>query len=137
MPDVINLAPREAKIVQDYIPLLQQMGLDIESFGENAFVVKAVPAMLPDLDPMTLIRDIIDDDAGRERSPHLHERKDRLLAMMACRGAVKAKHALSPAEAAALCQAMDKSAFVATCPHGRPTYVSILTKELERMFKRK
>lgn len=137
IPDVINLAAREAQIVMDYLPLLQEMGLDIELFGENSFVIKAIPAMTPDLNPAALIRDIIDDDAGREHSAYLHERKDRLMAVMACRGAVKAKHTLSSAEAAALCQAMDQTPFAATCPHGRPTYVPISVKELERMFKRK
>ena len=137
LPDVIQLAAREAQIIMDYIPLLQEMGIDIEPFGENAFVVKAIPAMTPDLDSASLIRDIIDDDAGREHSSHLHARKDRLLAVLACRGAVKAKHALSSEEAAALCQSMDKTAFAATCPHGRPTVVPLSIKELERMFKRR
>jgi DNA mismatch repair protein MutL len=62
--------------------------------------------------------------------------KDRLLAVMACRGAVKAHHVLSPTEAGALCRDMDRTPFAATCPHGRPTYVLLSKRDLERMFKR-
>ena len=137
MPDMITLTDRDLELVGDYFALLHELGIQIERFGENALVVKSVPAMLPDLDPIALIRDIIDNALGMEHSPHLQEKKDRLLAVLACRGAVKARHALSESEVTALCRDLDKTAFAATCPHGRPTYVSISQKDLERMFKRR
>ncbi|MDD5170049.1 MAG: hypothetical protein PHN75_14620, partial [Syntrophales bacterium] len=137
LPDVITLSPQEFVILTDYMNLFQEMGLDIEPFGENTIIIKAIPAMLPDLDPPAMIRDIIDDAAGMEHSPHLQEKRDRLLAVLACRGAVKANHTLSPSEVTALCRELDKTAFAATCPHGRPTYIPISRKELERMFKRR
>ena len=56
---------------------------------------------------------------------------------MACRGAVKANQSLGPAEVAALCADLDRTPFSATCPHGRPVYVVLDRKELEKMFKRR
>ncbi len=137
IPDMIKLAPREFELMMDYIDLLRGVGIEAEPFGDNTLAIKAVPAILPDLDPLALIRDIIDDAAGMEHSPHLQGKRDRLMAVLACRGAVKANHDLSPSEVTALCRDLDNTSFAATCPHGRPTHVPISKKDLERMFKRK
>ncbi|MDQ5984639.1 MAG: DNA mismatch repair protein MutL [Syntrophus sp. SKADARSKE-3] len=137
MPEVMTLGARECDLITEFLPVFREVGLDVESFGDHSFIIKAVPAMIPDLDPVAMIRDIIDDSMGMDRSPHLNEKKDRLLAILSCRGAVKANHSLSPKEASALCRDMDETPFSATCPHGRPTYVAISRKELEKMFKRR
>jgi DNA mismatch repair protein MutL len=137
LPEVMTLGARECDLIMGYLDIFREVGLDVEPFGDHSFVVKAVPAMVPDLEPVAMIRDIIDDSAGMVHSPHIHKKEDRLLAVLACRGAVKANHGLSPAEAAALCGDMDRTPFAATCPHGRPTYVAISRKDLERMFKRR
>ncbi len=135
MPEVLTLTPGECKTILACLPLLDDMGLHLEPFGENTIIVKTIPALLPDLDPAGLIRDLL-DQADTDTPTRLDTKKDHLLAVMACRGAVKAHHDLSPAEAGALCREMDRTPFAATCPHGRPTYVLISKRDLERMFKR-
>jgi len=137
MPEIVNLTERDYEVISGYLDLFRDMGLEMEPFGDNTLIVKAIPAMLPDLDPRALIRDILDDAAGMEHSPHLQKEKDGLMALLACRGAVKANHPLSLPEVAALCRDLDQTPFASTCPHGRPTYVPISRKELDRLFKRK
>jgi len=135
MPEIHTLAPDHYETILACRPLLDDMGLHLEPFGDNTVIVKTIPALLPDLDPAGLIRDLV-DQAETDTASCLDTMKDRLLAVMACRGAVKAHHVLSPTEAGALCRDMDRTPFAATCPHGRPTYVLLSKRDLERMFKR-
>jgi len=67
----------------------------------------------------------------------LQGRQDEIVRLLACRGAVKANQSLSPAEVAALCADLDRTPFSSTCPHGRPVYVVLDLKELEKMFRRR
>jgi DNA mismatch repair protein MutL len=67
----------------------------------------------------------------------LEERQEKIFALLACKGAVKANQRLSEAEVALLCRDLDATRFSYTCPHGRPVYISFNLRDIERMFKRK
>jgi DNA mismatch repair protein MutL len=66
----------------------------------------------------------------------LEERKEKMFALLACKGAVKANQKLSESEVAMLCRDLDATLFSSTCPHGRPVFISFTIRDMERMFKR-
>ncbi len=109
----------------------------MEGYGENTVVVKEIPAFLTGCNLEELISDIVDEIGDTGKSHHLDEIRDKILTLMACKGAVKASSVLTDSEVAALCRDLDAIPFAATCPHGRPLYTVIGLRDLERMFRRR
>ncbi|PKN17077.1 MAG: hypothetical protein CVU71_17430 [Deltaproteobacteria bacterium HGW-Deltaproteobacteria-6] len=137
MPEVVSVTPAQISLFEGALPLLSGIGLELEIFGRDAIVVKAMPACLPHVPPGDIISDLADQLGDGQASPSLVERKEKILASLACRAAIKANSVLSPEEVAALCRDLEATPFNATCPHGRPISVQFSLYEIERMFKRK
>jgi DNA mismatch repair protein MutL len=137
MPEVVSLTPGQVTLFSGYIEFLQEIGMEVEIFGRDAIVVKAFPAILPQIQPRELISDIADQLADQTQMPSLQEKKEKILAALACRAAIKANHVLSAEEVAALCRDLEETPFNLTCPHGRPISINFALGEIERMFKRK
>ena len=89
------------------------------------------------MDIRDLIMDLLDSFSDSDRLLGLKDRQDKIFRLLACKAAVKANHALTQPEAAALCRDLDETPFAATCPHGRPVYITLGLGELEKRFKRR
>ncbi len=137
IPEVVSLAPAQVALLEDAIPLLSDIGLELEIFGRDTVVVKAMPVSVQHVPAGDIISDLADQLSDGQSSPSLVERKEKILASLACRAAIKANATLSPEEVEALCRDLEATPFNATCPHGRPIRVQFSLTEIERMFKRK
>ena len=111
--------------------------MEVEPFGGDSVVVKALPAFLPQLEAQELIRDLISDCGEPDHALALNEKREKIFTVLACRGAVKANRRMTGPEVAALCRDLDAIRHGLTCPHGRPIAVSISVVDLEKMFKRR
>jgi len=137
MPEIVNLTPGQITLFTGYIEFLQELGLEIEIFGRDAIVVKALPEILSQIQAREIISDIADQLGDQNQMPSLQEKKEKILASLACRAAIKANSILSSDEVAALCRDLEETPFNLTCPHGRPITINFSLNEIERMFKRK
>ncbi|MGZ3606352.1 MAG: DNA mismatch repair endonuclease MutL [Syntrophales bacterium] len=137
IPEVANLSTGEFAVIMESIKVLEDMGVEVESFGEKTVILKSVPAMLSHVEPKGLLLEILEQLSNAERPIGLEERQEKLFALLACKGAVKANQKLAEAEVMRLCSDLDATQFSATCPHGRPVYVSFGLRDIEKMFKRK
>jgi len=137
MPEVVSLSPAQIGLFENAIEMLNGLGLDVEIFGRDAVVVKSLPVSLPEISPRDMILDLADQLADQQTAPSLVERREKILASLACRAAIKANAPLSAEEVSALCRDLEKTPFNATCPHGRPVSVKFSLYEIERLFKRK
>ena len=137
LPEVVSLPPRDLSFLTESIPILEEAGMEVEPFGGDSVVVKAVPAFLSDAEARTLILDLLADCVEADRNLPLLERREKIFTALACRGAVKANRELTGPEVDSLCRDLDALPHAATCPHGRPLAVSISVAELEKMFKRR
>ncbi|MFZ3055262.1 MAG: hypothetical protein WA098_00750, partial [Smithella sp.] len=137
IPEIINLTPAQITLFSDYIDFLREIGLEIEIFGRDTIAVKAVPATLAQVKISEMISDIADQLSDQNRMPSLQEKREKILASLACRAAIKANRVLSNEEIAALCRELEATPFNLTCPHGRPITINFSLSEIERMFKRK
>ncbi len=137
LPEVVSLSPGQIALFAGYIDFMQEIGMDVEIFGRDALIVKALPAILPQIQPRELISDIADQLGDQNQMPSLQEKKEKILAALACRSAIKANHVLSSEEVAALCRDLEETPYNLTCPHGRPISISFPLSEIERLFKRK
>ncbi len=137
MPEVVSLSPAQIELFSGCIDFLSQIGLEIEIFGRDAIIVKALPAILSSIQPRELVYDIVDQLGEQNRASSLLEKKEKIFAALACRAAIKANSSLSSEEVEALCRDLTATPFNLTCPHGRPISIKFSLSEIERMFKRK
>ncbi len=137
MPEIVNLPPGQITLFSDYLDFLRQIGLEVEIFGRDAIAVKAVPATLSEVKISEMISDIADQLGDQNQAPSLQEKREKILASLACKAAIKANRFLSHEEVAALCRELEAAPFNLTCPHGRPITINFSLNEIERMFKRK
>ena len=115
---------------------MAHMGLVVESFGTDAVIVREVPALLSGTDVAKLIQDITDTIKTFGQAFSLQDKIQKICATMACHGSVRAGRALTIDEMNALLRAMEECDTSGQCIHGRPTYIKLTYKDLEKRFGR-
>ncbi|MFM1988305.1 MAG: mismatch repair MutL family protein [Pseudomonadota bacterium] len=136
IPPVFRADAHEAVASVEARDALLALGLDLDPDGEGAIAIRAVPAALAHGDPVALARSVLAELAEHGASRVLAERRDALLATMACHAAVRANQTLSLAQMNALLRDMETTAGADQCNHGRPTWVQLPMAELDRWFLR-
>jgi DNA mismatch repair protein MutL len=137
LPAVVELPEADARRLVVRAEDLARLGLEIESFGPGAVLVRALPADLGAPEPAPLIRDIADELAELDETMALSARLDAVIARMACHGSIRAGRRLGQAEMDALLRQMEATPRAATCSHGRPTFLRLSKAEIETMFGRR
>lgn len=137
IPIHFDLKPSEAEILKNYLKDLRDFGLEIDFFGGQTFMVRAMPSLFSGKVSIDqLVHDFVGDILEKGQLTSLKDCVGDLLASMACHGAIRANHRLSHEEMQALLKELDAYAFTSYCPHGRPVAVDVGQMELERWFKR-
>jgi DNA mismatch repair protein MutL len=137
LPAVIDLPEADAARLERAAGDLAALGLELETFGPGAILVRAMPAVLGAPDPQALIRDIADELAESGEQVSLAQRLDAVVARMACHGSIRAGRRMQLAEMDALLRQMEVTPRAATCSHGRPTFIKLSRAEIERLFGRR
>ena len=137
LPEVVELEETACDALEDEIADLARFGLAIERFGPGAMLVRAVPSALGKSDVQALVRDVADDLAKNGDALLLGEKRDLVLATMACHGSVRAGRSLNVAEMNALLREMERTPRSGQCNHGRPTWVKLAHQDIEKLFGRK
>ena len=136
IPATLRASRLEAAVVEDNEELLRQLGFELAVLGPEALVVRSVPAPLQDADPAELARDVLGEIGEYGATRVLQERREELLAGMACHAAVRANRILTLPEMNALLREMEVTDRSGQCNHGRPTWTQISMTELDRLFQR-
>lgn len=136
-PAIIELSVADAEIISEYIPTLNELGFEIESFGVNTCKVTTVPELFKDRNIRALFTEAIEDIRTKGTISDIDSRTKKMLAYLACRSAIMAGEPLNQEQARQLVEDLDKTPNAYTCPHGRPTRVHIPITHIHRLFKRK
>ena len=136
-PAVVDLPPSDAARLLARAEDLAQLGLEIESFGPGAILVRAFPAALGAPEPGPLLRDLADEFAEMEEATALDARLDAVISRLACHGSIRAGRRLTQPEMDHLLRQMEATPRAATCSHGRPTFLKFSKAEIERLFGRR
>lgn len=137
MPLEVQLTAEEVKTIEENREIFDGLGFEIENFGGNSFVVNAIPTSLVKENLEEVICGVLDDIAEMKGPSNMQGKIEQILTYMSCRSAIKFGQRLSMLEIEALIEQMDTLKRPFTCPHGRPTIVSLSLDELNKMFGRK
>jgi DNA mismatch repair protein MutL len=136
LPLTADLDPAQSEAVQARLDDLATLGFEIEPFGEHAFLVRAVPALLGHDDPRLLLEDLADGLAAVGSHSSAAEALETVLGRIACHSVIRVGRSLTAGEVAQLLTDLDALTFGSNCPHGRPVSVEFSRGQIERMFGR-
>ncbi|MGE3769697.1 MAG: DNA mismatch repair endonuclease MutL [Bdellovibrionales bacterium] len=136
LPEVVELDPSStAKLLQS-TPLLVQLGLEIEEFGQGAVLVRAVPALLMKASIKNMLVDLAARLDEEDSARGLQDRMEDICSTLACHNSVRAGRILNTEEMNALLRQMEATPFSGQCNHGRPTFVKLKLDDIEKLFSR-
>jgi DNA mismatch repair protein MutL len=137
IPEIVDLEREEVTRLMARQADLALMGLGIEAFGPTSVLVRDIPALLGDCDIAGLVRDLVDDLTEHGELLALKERVAEICGDHACRHSVRAGRRLTADEMNALLRQMEATPHSGQCNHGRPTYVELKLKDIEKLFGRR
>ncbi len=132
-PDHLKLTELQSQEAKAKTSLLEEMGFSFSFLGDRDLVVREVPVFFhqPELEDTFLA--LLDTDISTLNSM---EETVHKLATKACKASVKQGDVLSSNEIEALYHELSRCEYPLTCPHGRPTLISVTKKDLEKLFYR-
>jgi len=136
VPLTLHVSLSEAEIVENRQAEMARLGLKLERLGHEQIRVREVPALLKQADIENLVRDVISDYMEHGQSQQVEQRRNDLLATMACHGSVRANRQLSSEEMNALLRDIEQTERSGQCNHGRPTWKQLSLQQLDGLFLR-
>jgi DNA mismatch repair protein MutL len=135
-PVTVDLSPASASLLNDQLDILEGLGFQVEVFGAQTFLVRAVPSLLAGIDPGAALRVVV-EDFEEDETPLGTEHEAKVIARICKRAAIKAGQVLSVEEQRELLVGLEACRSPRTCPHGRPTMIHLSVDLLERQFGRR
>ena len=136
IPEPIELLPHQAALIQEWLPILSQVGLEIEAFGQTSYVVRSIPAILGAVSVGSLVLELVEELSEWKSTDALERLIRPILASMACQSAVQAGRSMTLPEISTLLEDWAHEKFPMTCPHGRRVAIRHSVEELNTLFAR-
>lgn len=135
VPIVLDYTTSDSLIINENLPKLEQLGIDLEDFGPNSYIVRHHPTWFKDGQEEDIIRELI-DYILKDGKIDVATYREKTAIMMSCKRSIKANHHLDDKQAKALLEQLKKCENPFNCPHGRPVLVHFTNSDMEHMFKR-
>lgn len=135
VPFVLDYPNNDAIKLKEKTELLQEVGIYLEEFGPNSFIVRAHPTWYPAGQEESIIREMI-DMLLITGSVSIKKFREATAIMMSCKRSIKANHHLNEAQARVLLSDLAQCENPFNCPHGRPVLIHFSNSDMEHMFKR-
>ncbi len=137
IPEIVEVEPEEAERLDARSEEFAELGLVLERFGDDAVIIREIPALLGRADVAAIVRRLADDLAEIGDGLALKENLEAVCGSMACHGSVRAGRRLNAEEMNALLRRMEATPHSGQCNHGRPTYVELKLADIEKLFGRR
>ncbi|MGF2942037.1 DNA mismatch repair endonuclease MutL [Enterococcus xiangfangensis] len=135
VPFVLDYPNNDAIKLKEQTELLQEVGIYLEEFGPNSFIVRAHPTWYPAGQEESIIREMI-EMLLITGSVSVKKFREATAIMMSCKRSIKANHHLNEAQACVLLTDLAQCENPFNCPHGRPVLIHFSNNDMEHMFKR-
>ncbi|MFS0637263.1 DNA mismatch repair endonuclease MutL [Mesobacillus foraminis] len=135
VPLTFEYSADECIRINEYLSELEKVGVFLEPFGHNSFIVRSHPQWLPQGEEKETIEEMIEQLLSMKKVD-IKKLREEAAILMSCKGSIKANRHLRNDEIQSLLDELRRSSDPFTCPHGRPIIVHYSTYEMEKMFKR-
>jgi len=135
IPIMLDYPANEFQLIQESREVLESMGLFLEPFGQNSFIVEKHPAWFTLGDEEDILKELVEMFLA-EGDISIKKLREATAIMMSCKRSIKANHFLSDKEARQLLADLAKTDNPYNCPHGRPVLIQFSNQDMEKMFKR-
>ncbi len=135
VPIVLDYSTSDFLLISDHMDLLNQLGIHLEQFGQNSFIVREHPMWFKAGQEEDTIKEMIDWILS-DHKISVAAFREKAAIMMSCKRAIKANHHLDELQAKALLKRLPECENPYNCPHGRPVLVKFTNADIEKMFKR-
>ena len=136
IPEIVDLSLSDKTRILEAAEELKKLGLVLEEFGTTAVIVREIPALLKNADVKKMIADLAEEMAEWGKEYSLTQKLHLACATIACHGSVRAGRRLNIDEMNHLLREMEHTEHSGQCNHGRPTYVELKLKNIEKLFER-
>ncbi len=136
VPEIVDLNPEEVSLLMDRSDELNKMGWVLDAFGPDSIAVREIPALMDKADLKQTIQDLADTLKSFDDTVLLQDKMKDICAKMACHGSVRAGRILTIDEMNALLRQMEQCGTSGQCIHGRPTYITLRLRDIEKLFGR-
>ena len=136
IPDIVELPEEDVSRLLEHAAAFARIGLAFESFGPGAVAVRETPALLGEVDADGLLRNLAAEISQWEGADGLMAKLEKVAATMACHGSVRSGRLLKAEEMNALLRRIELTPNSGVCNHGRPTFIELKLKDIERLFGR-
>ena len=136
IPEIIEVKEHKLEQLIELQDEFKKMGLHFTKFGNNEISISELPALLKCIDVKKLILDIIDDLEEYGIGVSLEKKINHYLATFACHHSIRSGRALSIKEMNSLLREMENCEHSGQCNHGRPTFIKLNLKDIEKLFER-
>lgn len=135
-PLIFDLSPAESTIFDNYLHDLTRIGFSITRISRTTYQIMKIPKIFEQRDLLSLIKEILEQLDKEVFIPSIDSQSKRLLAYLACRSAVKSGDPLTEEQMKVIIKKIKSIPRGVTCPHGRPVYIEVSLRELDKLFKR-
>ena len=137
IPEIVKLSSLHLDMIIDNSKIFESAGFEVEIFGDDAVLVRAIPDILNGDNIQELIRDVAQElfEIGSQNS--IDQKIDTIISTSSCYGSVRSGRDLSIEEMNALLRKMEITPNSNQCNHGRPTSIKLSLKDIEKLFKRR
>jgi DNA mismatch repair protein MutL len=136
LPEMCPMSESRVELLEQHKDMMSKLGILWEKLTDDLVSVHAVPAILGACDAKALVNDLVDELAAFGDSYSAEDKIHRVLATVSCHGSLRAGRKLSVQEMNSLLRRMEKTANIAQCCHGRPSYIVFSSKNLDKFFER-
>ncbi|MBX3487496.1 MAG: DNA mismatch repair endonuclease MutL [Candidatus Paracaedibacteraceae bacterium] len=136
IPTIIEMTQGQHQAIESVLPSLTQFGFNVESFGDQAIVVREVPSLMIKCNIKQLMVDLATEIMECETTTTIENALHDILADKACKNSIRAGRKLNIEEMNALLREMEKTPSSNQCNHGRPTFIKLSKMDMEKLFER-
>jgi DNA mismatch repair protein MutL len=130
------LSIQDNQLIENNLSIFENLGFEIEKFGNNCWRILSVPILFKDRDIKKILIEMIEDLSVSDKIKDIDSYSEEMLNYLACRGAIKAGDKLTQEEMQRLLEKLKNTQLGYTCPHGRPAQIELTLKDLYKIFKR-
>ena len=136
IPECIDFDEGNLKLFKNRIEIINQYGFQVKIVGETTLIIEGIPEILTGKKYTVALHDIVEGIVRLESVSSISETVDEILGNIACKSAIKANRKLTITEIEYILRKIESTANGGICNHGRPTWIELSMKSLDKLFYR-